>query len=440
MTTLVTEPFTYSNGALETVASANWANIGGQAMNVVSNAIKYAGNASGESLYANKQTLATANNWAQIVVTGGSGYSEMGPVWRQTAASGSTKTCYIAPLSNNGLQLYSVVSGSYTEIGSYAAGSTSGTVYGEAQGTAVKVFLDGVQRISVTNSAVASGNFAGVEAYATGSGCVGDTFTAGDFSSGSVALTAADSFLAVTCDTGALTQHQILAAADSAVAVTSDSGGLVQHQVLVAQDSTVTTSCDTAALVQHTALVASDSAVAVTCTTGALTQHQVLDAADSTVEVISSSANLTQHHVLTAADSTVTTTCDGAVLVQHHVLVGDDSLITVSSDNGTLTVAGQLAAEDCLVLVTCDTGALVQHHALTAQGSLVTTSCDSAVLTAHNAVALTGQDCTVTVTCDHATLGPASTGIRLGAVDLVGMALGDGQLVAVALGADQVWP
>jgi hypothetical protein len=185
MTTVVTDAFPYSNGALQTVGSPNWAQIqSGQDLNVISAAVKYAGSASAEALYANTTTLGSADNWAQLDVVGGSGYSEMGPVWRQVAASGTTKTCYLAPLSNNGLQLYSVVSGTYTEIGSFAAGSTTGVVYGEAQSTAIKVFLDSVQRISVTNSAVVAGNFGGIEAYATGSGCVGDNFAAGNFADG----------------------------------------------------------------------------------------------------------------------------------------------------------------------------------------------------------------------------------------------------------------
>src|SRR5688500_206398 len=148
MTTLVTEPFTYSNGVLETVGSANWArrltdDLAISSKHVVRGTSN--GGAGAECGYPTRNTLATAAQWAQAQILGGTGaYSETGVVLRCATATGTEKTYYYAVLGSGGTaQLYSAVAGSYTELGNFSHGSANALVYAEAQGTAIKLFLNG---------------------------------------------------------------------------------------------------------------------------------------------------------------------------------------------------------------------------------------------------------------------------------------------------------
>src|SRR5688500_6288709 len=133
MTTLVTAPVTYSNGVLETGGSANWARRLTDDLAMSSNHVARCpsdGGRGGACVYTNRNAPAPA-------------------------AHGSGGTA----------QLYSAVAGSYTELGNVSHGSANALVYAEAQGTAIKLFLNGTQRISVTNSAITTGNFAGIAMY-----------------------------------------------------------------------------------------------------------------------------------------------------------------------------------------------------------------------------------------------------------------------------------
>jgi hypothetical protein len=188
VTAIITEPFTYSNGALDTVSSGVWFQVTTDDMSVSTNKIVHTNIAGQEAVYVHTTSIATADQYAELVVTGGNNYSETGPLCRKAANNDSTKTFYLAPLSNGGLQLYRVVGGAYTEIGAYAAGSASGTVRLRCEGSTIKVLLDGVERISVTDTNIASGNYTGVESYSnTGTVASGDNFEAGNLTGAAAA-------------------------------------------------------------------------------------------------------------------------------------------------------------------------------------------------------------------------------------------------------------
>ena len=81
---------------------------------------------------------------------------------RNTGASPGARNQYRVQLLDDGtLTLSKVVGGVYTPLGTYAVGTlTAGATYTirvEAIGTAIKAYLNGVQRISVTDSAVTAG-------------------------------------------------------------------------------------------------------------------------------------------------------------------------------------------------------------------------------------------------------------------------------------------
>ncbi|WP_328941536.1 hypothetical protein OG259_07635 [Streptomyces sp. NBC_00250] len=86
--------------------------------------------------------------------------------------------------------LFSVVSGTFTSIGSYAAAAAPGDVAKlQAVGSTIKGFVNGVERVSVTNTAVTTGTSVGIRTISSGS-IRFDDFTASDVVAGT-ALTAA---------------------------------------------------------------------------------------------------------------------------------------------------------------------------------------------------------------------------------------------------------
>src|SRR5690348_10202248 len=103
--------------------------------------------------------MATANNSAQITISttatasqgvwcrGNSGITQ-GYLWRN---DGSTWT------------LFSVLGGAFTSIGTYTAAAANGDVaLITAIGTAIKGYVNGVLRVSVTNSTIVVGTSVGV--------------------------------------------------------------------------------------------------------------------------------------------------------------------------------------------------------------------------------------------------------------------------------------
>ena len=86
--------------------------------------------------------------------------------------------------------LFSVVSSTFTAIGSYAAAAAPGDVAKiQAVGSTIKGYVNGVERVSVTDTAVASGTSVGLRSTSA-SAIRFDDFAAADVTAG-VALTAA---------------------------------------------------------------------------------------------------------------------------------------------------------------------------------------------------------------------------------------------------------
>ncbi|MEK9524025.1 hypothetical protein MIU24_32330 [Streptomyces venezuelae] len=116
--------------------------------------------------------------------------------------------------------LFSVVSGTFTVIGSYAAAAAPGDVAKlQAVGSTIKGFVNGVQRVSVTDTAVASGTSVGLRS--TSSAAIRfDDFAAADVTAG-VAL-------GVAAETGGA---QSLAGSKAAALGVTLEAGVAQHLV-----------------------------------------------------------------------------------------------------------------------------------------------------------------------------------------------------------------
>lgn len=158
---------------------ANWTTITGfTSLRVTSNQATTDGDPQG-----NRYNAVTwpANQYSQVTlksfisVGAGKGF---GVVAR--AATGA-ETAYLAFGNTSGLELYKVVATVFTQLGTSATVPVvNDLLYIEAKGTAIKVFLNGVQKISVTDSAIASGN-AGLFAGDDGLHPAGDDWSGGNF-------------------------------------------------------------------------------------------------------------------------------------------------------------------------------------------------------------------------------------------------------------------
>jgi len=138
------------------------------------------GSAGGVILVRIATPLASNDNYAQVTIATTNTVSH--GIWCRGDATLSSG--YL--LRNNGTSwdLFSVVSGTFTSIGTYAAPAAANDVVKiQAVGTAIKGIINGVTRISVTNSAVTTGGYAGIRSESTSTVSF-DNFSAGDIVNG----------------------------------------------------------------------------------------------------------------------------------------------------------------------------------------------------------------------------------------------------------------
>ncbi|MFB7605276.1 hypothetical protein [Streptomyces gardneri] len=138
--------------------------------------LRAAGAMDGNDNYAQATIAATTAASQGVWCRGNAGITN-GYLWRNDGTSWN---------------LFSVVSSTFTSIGSYAAAAAPGDIMRvQAVGTTVKGFVNGVERVSVTDTAVASGTGIGIRCISTSS-LRFDDFTAGDVVAGSALTTAAE--------------------------------------------------------------------------------------------------------------------------------------------------------------------------------------------------------------------------------------------------------
>lgn len=124
--------------------------------------------------------MATSDNFAQVTIAATTSASQ--GVW---CRGDSTLTSGYA-VRNNGTNwaLFSVTGGTFTSIGTYAAAAVAGDVVKiQAVGSTITVYINGVSRISVTNTAVTTGTSVGIRSDVN-SALRYDNFTAGDVVTG----------------------------------------------------------------------------------------------------------------------------------------------------------------------------------------------------------------------------------------------------------------
>jgi len=172
--TTFTDDFNRSNGA----PGANWVDATGL-WAIVSNQLS-SGTVGGTIVIRAATAMATNDNSAQVTIAATGSVSH--GVWCR-GNTGFTNG-YLFRNDGSSWTLFSVVGGSFTSIGSFAAAAVAGDVVKvQAVGSTIKGYVNGVQRVSVTDTAVATGTSVGLRAESTNL-LRFDDFVAADVTSG----------------------------------------------------------------------------------------------------------------------------------------------------------------------------------------------------------------------------------------------------------------
>lgn len=166
------------NRANSTDLGANWVEVSGD-WSIVSNQLS-PGAAGGTIILRAATAMDSTDHYAQVTIAATTAASQ--GVWCRGNANISNG--YLWRNNGSSWDLFSVVGGSFTVIGTYAAAATPGDVAKvQAVGTTIKGYVNGIERVSTTNTAVTTGTSVGIRSDST-SGLRYDDFAAADITAG----------------------------------------------------------------------------------------------------------------------------------------------------------------------------------------------------------------------------------------------------------------
>lgn len=143
---------------------ANWVEVSGD-WSIVSNQLS-PGSAGGTILLRAATAMATNNNYAQATIAATTAASH--GVWCR--GNSNLTSGYLWRNDGTSWDLFSVVGGSFTNIGTFAGAAAPGDVAKvQADGSTIKGFVNGVERVSVTDANVTTGTSVGIRSESSGS-------------------------------------------------------------------------------------------------------------------------------------------------------------------------------------------------------------------------------------------------------------------------------
>jgi hypothetical protein len=172
------------NRADSSSLGAGWVEVSGD-WSIVSGRLS-SGSAGGTIILRAAGAMDGSDNYAQVTIAVTAAVSH--GVWCR--GDSTLSNGYL--LRNDGTEwtLFWVVGGSFNPIGSYAAAAVDGDVVRiQAVGSTIKGFINGIERISVTDTAVTTGTSVGIRAESVGT-LRFDDFAAGDVTAGATLGTA----------------------------------------------------------------------------------------------------------------------------------------------------------------------------------------------------------------------------------------------------------
>lgn len=160
------------------------------------------------------------------VSLGTSGVGVMGRV--NTAAA----TGYIAYVDRTTVYIYKIVAGTYTSLGSAAWSPSSSTAYRlrlEMIGTAIKAYIDGTLKVSVTDSSITAAGKAGLYAFSIYAGSDTRTWRGDNFAASDALTAKSASDSATASDSASVSVSVVAKTASDSVAATDASAGLLAY-------------------------------------------------------------------------------------------------------------------------------------------------------------------------------------------------------------------
>jgi hypothetical protein len=358
---------------------ANWVEVSGD-WSIISNQLS-SGNAGGTIILRAAGAMSTNDHSAQVTIASTAAVSH--GVWCR--GNSNISQGYLWRNDGTSWNLFSVVGASFVSIGSFAGAAVAGDVPKiQAVGTTIKGFVNGIQRVSVTDTNVATGTSVGIRAESTNA-LRFDDFTAADVTTGTTGdatlagtatltatglrATTGSSALAATATLSATVLRATAgtAALASTASVTADgtratsgTSSLPTTAALTANGTrgtqtdtglTATAALATQGQVTYSGTTALTATATLTAdgTTGtppggaALSAAAILTAAGTTAVI--SSAALAATATLTASGNTISTTDDINVTVGAPYSLwtvgqpyGDDTSATVDTPRGLWTV------------------------------------------------------------------------------------------------------
>ena len=198
------------NRANSTDLGAGWVEVSGD-WSIASNQLS-PGAAGGTIILRAAGGMASSDHYAQVTIAATTAASH--GVWCR--GNSNISQGYLWRNDGSSWNLFSVIGGSFTSIGSYAAAAAPGDVAKiQAVGSTIKGYVNGVQRVSVTDTGVPTGTSVGLRSESTNS-IRFDDFTAADVTAGTTLGTAAEAETAQQLTGGKTTTLSPAAATDTA--------------------------------------------------------------------------------------------------------------------------------------------------------------------------------------------------------------------------------
>jgi hypothetical protein len=161
-----------------TSLGAGWVEVSGD-WSIISNRLS-SGNAGGTVILRAAGAMATSDHSVTVTIAATAAVSH--GIWAR--GNSNISQGYLWRNDGTGWTMFSVVGGSFTSIGSFAGAAVAGDVAKlEAVGSAIKGYVNGTLRVSVTDTAVTTGTSVGLRAESTSS-LRFDDFVAADVTAG----------------------------------------------------------------------------------------------------------------------------------------------------------------------------------------------------------------------------------------------------------------
>jgi hypothetical protein len=351
---------------------ANWVEVSGD-WSIISNQLS-SGNAGGTIILRAAGTMASNDHSAQITVTATAAVSH--GVWCR--GNSNISQGYLWRNDGTSWNLFSVVGGSFTSIGSFAGAAVAGDVAKvQAVGSTIKGYVNGVQRVSVTDTAVTTGTSVGLRAESTSllrfddfvaadvtSGATGDAALSGTATLSATGLRAAAGSAALAATATLTTSGVRATAGNAALAATASltADGTVGHSGAAALAGTASLT------VTGQRATSSDAAMAIAAALTADGQRGANTGAALAASAALTASGQVAHSGDAALTATATLTADGTASLPP---ASGAAALPVT---GTLTAAGNRSAVAA--------GSLAAAAALAAAGTTASARAAALVATA----------------------------------------------------------